>query len=545
MTNRLVAVDDADYKLPAPVLGSLALDFMPAGELVVNVDRFPSVQAALDAAPAGSHVYFPPSMSPVAVPAGGFALRSNELTIDAMGVEFQVSNWGTPAFLALRSNGGADGHTFRIGMVKYVGTRGNHTGTTIRGSAPYCSGCGVWSNGDRNYIEYLRTDGMPTPVFFASWDGTSASDRFGVGNRIGYLEATRYNFALLFVKQRAWDWGNAYCHDDLDDSGGANPTHAIYGSAASGARSEGGTIGNWRVENNMGGAPFQIKYTDGVTAGTLSGNGSAGILSLQSCHDFSASAIVGQNVKAAVTGSRLVELVGTDSCKRPNIGRIVIDKAASVNTESVILVLDESGTIGPITITSQGAANVGAEVAARGVGAFSIGPILTIAKGVANRPVRLGNGTEAGKAVGWSIPNVRSVGGGTTFDPIPVEEYAECHSNSWGDGNSFISGAAPTKGIFRRNMAWKASAPAIGSPKGWVQYLNGALSGSTWATTVAVTAGSWVKLADGRVIRYSTAGTTGASEPNPTTLGATGVDGTASWEYMSATSGAVQTEGNL
>lgn len=516
-----------------------------ANELAINVTRFPSVQSAIDSAPAGATLFFPSTMSPVAVPAGGFALKSNNLTIDARGVEFQVSNWGTPAFLALRSNGGGDGHTFRIGMVRYTGVRGNHTGAPIRGSAPYCSGCGVWTNGDRNFIEYLRTDGMPTPIFFASWNGSTVNDRVGVGNRIGYLEATRYNFALLFVRQRGFDFGNAYCYNDLDDSGGANPTHAIYGSASDGFRSEGGFIGDWLVEDNLSGAPFQFKYTDGVIAGTLTGNKSAGIASIQNCNDFSATALVGAGVKSSITGSRLVEFVGVDSCRRVDVGRINIDKAAGVNSESIVAIIEESATIGSINVISRGTSSAGAELAVRGVGSFSIASVLILALATAMRPVLFGNGAEDGKAVGWSLPNVRSVGDSALFDAIPVQEFAQSHSNMWGDGSGFLSGSTPVKGTYRRGMRWSASAPAVGAPRGWVQTVNGTLSGSTWASTTAVAAGSFVKLADGRVLRYQTGGTTGGSEPNPSTVGATGPDGSAAWTLMSLTSGTVVSEGNL
>lgn len=513
--------------------------------VVVDLSTYSTVQAGIDVAPAGSTLYFPSSMGQIAVPPGGFQLKKNNHIIEAMGVEFQVSTWGTPAFLALRANGGADGHTFRIGMVRYVGVRGNHTGTAIRGSSPYCSGCGVWSNGDRNFIEYLRTDGMPTPIFFSSWDGTSTNDRMGTGNRIGYLEAARYNFALLFVAQDAYDWGDAYCHDDLDDSGGANPTHAIYGSATATFRCRGGVIGKWKVENNMGGAPFQIKFTDGFVADTLTGNGSAGIISVQNSHDFSASAILGTNVKTAVTGSRMVEFVGTEFCKRPTVGRISVDKATGVDTESILLICDENGYFGAISITSRNATNAGAELAMRGVGNFSIPTVVINARGVASRPVRFGNGVESGKAVGWYLPNIRSTGGGVTFDPIPVEEFAQCHSNAWGIGAGYLIGSVPNKGIFRRNMSWRNSAPAVGTPRGWTQIANGGLSSATWAANTSVAAGVWGRLADGRVIRYSVAGTTGSTEPNPTTLGETGTDGTASWEYMATTSGAVTSDGNL
>lgn len=548
MVDRLVAVNDSDYRLPDPVLAALAVDYMPADEIVINVARASSIQAAIDTAPAGSRLYFPPSMSPVSVPSGGFVLKSNELTIDAMGVEFRVSNWGTPAFLALRANGGADGHTFRIGMVKYVGTRGNHTGTAIRGSAPYNSGCGVWSNGDRNYIQYLRTDGMPTPIFFASWDGSTAFDRMGVGNRVGYLEAYRYNFALLYVKQDAFDWGNAYCHSDLDDSSGTNPTHAIYCSADTGARAASGIIGNWYTVDNIKGAAYQIKYSDNVTFGNLVAERCGGLASFQNVDGVKGNILSGAQLSVAPTGARQVEFVGANFCERVNVGEINIESVAGVDSLGLSLFVNESLSIGNVSITSEHSGGINAasaEVELRGVGSNNIGQITIVAKGGVVKPVRMGNGTDAGRAAGWSIPKIRSLGNGAANDAIPVEELTHSHSNAWGDGGNFLSGAAPAKGIYRRGMRWAASAPASTQPKGWVQTSNGALSAATWVATTAVTAGVWWKLADGRVLRYLTAGTTGAAEPNPSTIGTTGSDGTATWEYMSATSGAVVSEGNL
>lgn len=548
MVDRLVAVDDADYRLPEPVRMALVPDFTQADELVINVTRFPSVQAAIDAAPTGATLYFPPAMSPVAVPAGGFALKSNNLTIDAMGVEFQVSNWGTPAFLALRSNGGADGHRYRIGMVKYVGVRGTHLGAAIRGSAPYNSGCGVWSNGDRNYVEYLRTDGMPTPIFFSSWDGTSTYDRTGVGNRIGYLEATRYNFALLYVKQDAFDWGDAYCHEDLDDSSGTNPTHAIYGSGDAGARALSGVIGKWYTVDNIKGAAYQIKYSDNVTFGNLIAERCGGLASFQNVDGIKGNILSGTKLSAAPTGARQVEFVGADFCRRVSVAEIAIDSVAGVDSLGLSLFAHDMVSIGNVSITNQhsgGINSASAEIELRGSGNNNIAQINIAARGGIVKPVRLGNGTDPGKASGWTLPQIRSVGNGASNDAIPVEELTHSHSNAWGYGGNMMAGSAPSRGIYRRNMRWANSAPSVGQPNGWVQTANGALSAATWAASTAVTAGAWWKLADGRVIRYLTAGTTGSTEPNPSTVGESGADGTASWQYMSATSGTVSALGNL
>lgn len=521
--------------------------FTRADEIVINVDRFTSVQAAIDAAPDGSVLFFPPSMSPVAVPAGGFALKANNLTIDAMGVEFEVSNWGTPAFLALRANGGADGHTFRIGMVRYVGTRGDHTGATIRGSAPYCSGCAVWSNGDRNFVEYVRTDGMPTPIFFSSWDGTGQTDRVGVGNRIGYAEFTRYNFGLLYVKQTGFDWGNAYVHDDLDDSGGVNPTHAIYCSAASGHRAGQGTIGRWQTVRNVSGHPYIFKFQDNLTFDSLTASDSAGLISFLSTKVVAGGQLIGSDLRSSGS-DRAVSFSGVERCEDISVGRIEVRLKAGVQSWALGLWVDGLCEIGSVNIETNHAAGLSVavpEVTIRGVGSGRIGSLLVNAKGVHSRPVELGDGTLAGQAAGWTLGAVRAPGSDATMSAIPVAEYALSYSNSWSDGNAPLASAMPAKGVFRRNMKWANAAPTVGAARGWTQTVNGALSGATWAASTAVAIGAWVKLANNRVIRYTVAGTTGATEPNPSTIGQTGSDGTATWEYMSTTSGVVVSEGNL
>ncbi|MEA3550239.1 hypothetical protein [Pseudarthrobacter sp. C1] len=543
-----VATLGSDSKIPKAQIPDLSSAFVSVNEITINAARYPSPQAALDAAPAGSRVYFPSTMSPVTIPAGGLILKSNGLTIDAMSCEFHVATWGTPAFLALRSNNGADDHTFRIGLVKYVGTRGTHlTGGVVRGSAAYCSGSGVWSNGDRNYVEYLRTEGMPTPIFFASWDGIGMNDRTGVGNRIGYLHANGYDFGLLYVKQEAFDWGNAYCHDDIDDSGGANQTHAIYCSASAGQRSGRGQMGRWLTERNYGGHAYLFKFADGITFGTLISDDCAGVLSAQNVSDFVGDIVSGTRVRG-LAADRSVLFSGTERCKRVNVGRIDVKKAAGDNTPAIGLWVDETCEVGSIITESEHVGSVNPavpEVLVRGIGAGSIRSVLVKAKGVPARPVDLGDGTLAGQAAGWNIPSVRSLGTDAAFNAIPVGEVPLSHSNAWGDGSNWLSAAAPAKGIFRRGMRWAAAAPSVGAARGWTQTANGALSGGAWMASSTARLGSWVRLADGRVIRYITDGTTGATEPGPTTVGQTGADGTAMYEYMATTSGAVASDGNL
>lgn len=529
-------VDDAKDALTAEI-----------ERIVIDVSKFPTVQEALDAGRHGATYLFPSTMGIVDVPENGFVLKFNNLTIEATGVEFHVHHWGTPAFEADIAKGGANGITYRLGKVKYVGVRGDHTGPLTRGSAPYTSGCGVWTNGDYNYVEQLETDGMPTPIFFSSWNGTSMTDRMGYGNRIGYLHATRYNFGLLYVKQTAFDWGNAYLHDDLDDSGGANPTHAIYCSAAAGQRAGVGQIGRWITERNYKGHAYLFKYSDKLTFGALNSDDCAGIASFQNVDDLIGQTLQGSRVRG-ITADRSVVFAGADHCKRVNIRTIDIAKSTGDQTLALGLWVDERCDIGSISIETDHSIGMNValpEVTIRGKGVGTIGTLDIRAKTVHNRPVELGDGTVAGAAIGWFIRQVRSAGSDITMTAIPVSEYALSHSNAWGDGSNWMQGAAPIKGNFRRGMRWSNSAPASGVPRGWLQTVNGGLYGSSWVANTAVALGAWVKLSNNKVIRYLTAGTTGSTEPNPSTVGETGTDGGATFEYMSVTAGTALSEGNL
>jgi hypothetical protein len=433
------------------------------GDLVYRVNDYATPQACLDAAPAGATVLF---QGTYAVPAGGFILKASGLTIEAMGATFNVSNWGTPVFLGLRSNSAGDDHTFRIGLVQYTGTRGDHTGT-LRGSALYCSGNAVQVNGDRNYVERVRTIGMPVPVFFSSWDGTSSTDRTGTGNRIGYLEASGYDFGLLYVKQTGFDWGNAYCHDDTDDSSGTNPTHAIYCSGSNGNRAGIGKVGQWAVKNHTHGHPFIFKYQDQLTCGELTADSSYGVLNVLDSDDFSAGRVVATNSIATAGQGAVTFGFTTAAPQRPTIGQILVTQSAGVNERAVSLWADDAD-INLVKVVSNRTttdANNG-ELVVRG-NRNNVAKLRTRAIGTGTQLAAL-LGANTDGAIDCCIADVEAFG--SANDALPVATFAASLGARWArrSEDSVHGGAAPTTGTWKRGAFVRNYAPNAGATYGWV-----------------------------------------------------------------------------
>lgn len=324
MALQIVTVDDVTKLLPASVVTAnkgAGSDKFAAG-FQVNVADYPTPHLAMAAVAAGGRVYFP---------AGTYALGGTPLTaavdnvhIDALGATFTLSTWGKPAFDLLD----VDGWTLDIGLVQYIGTRDYGAGS-FRGQNVYTQGSGVYTNGDRHHIRRLRTIGMPTPINLSSWDGVSFSGRIGVGNRIGKLECEGYDFGVLWVAQRDLVIEDLYAHDDIDDSSGANPTHAYYASGLSTARSTGVTIKRARCENNVGGHAFQLKYADQVTLSAHFADGCAGLVNIQDCDDLTWNGMEGVNL-TSLSGGRTVSLGYTVAdCRRPKLSNTSVAHAAN------------------------------------------------------------------------------------------------------------------------------------------------------------------------------------------------------------------------
>lgn len=322
-----------------------------------------SIQSVLNGVASGTRVFFMPGAYPLA---GPLTIAVDNTHIDARTATFVQTTWGQPAFDAI----GRNGCLYDIGLVQFSGTRGGQ-GSSYRGSSQYCSGAGVWINGDNNFVRYLKTSYMPVGVFLSSYAGTSTYDHVGVGNRIGILESDHANWGLLYVGQQDLIVDDIYAHDDLDDSAGGNPTHVVYCSATTSFRSTGGEIRSARGKNIATGQPVQIKFHDNLRIGYINGTNCVGLLNVIDSHDlqvggYSSLGTLANGGQGAVTFQRSV----TNS-QRPRLGKGYIQMAANVD-ERVFSIIADYGDFTDVLIDSNHSSSVNpastGEILVRGTG---------------------------------------------------------------------------------------------------------------------------------------------------------------------------------
>lgn len=302
--------------------------------LAINVQDYPTPQDALDAAPAGSTVFFPPGTYETT---SSYVVKADNTTISALGAYFIMHTWATPLFDAIDRSG----CIFDIGTAEFVGVRGG-VGSSFRGSSGYISGCAVWLNGDRNYVRKLRTINMAVGVFLSSWDGTSTYDRIGLRNRIGDVECSGYNFGVLWTAQDALVIDSIYGHDDLDDSSGTNPTHVYYASGIDTFRSTGVTIGSARADNHIHGQPFQLKFTDQASLTNHTAYACTGLINIIDCHYLSWSGMRGTGLLANSGQGAVTFGVSVTTSKSPNLVNTSIQLASGVDERAVSIIADDA-----------------------------------------------------------------------------------------------------------------------------------------------------------------------------------------------------------
>jgi hypothetical protein len=118
-------------------------------------------------------------------------------------------------------------------------------------------------------------------------------------------------------------------------------------------------------------------------------------------------------------------------------------------------------------------------------------------------------------------------------------------TGSKGLTSQYVINALPTADVFRVGDELSNGSPAVGSPKGWICTTAGGAHGGTWAATTAYALGDWRRNAAGRVYEVTTAGTSGATGPVGTVVGATETDGTVVWTCRALTPAAFTSTGNL
>jgi hypothetical protein len=309
----------------------------------IDVAAYPSAVAAVAAAGDGDTVHFPPGVyvNPAGIGNGITVLADNVVLDFSPGVEIQVPTWGQCGIDAFDRSGVVVRGTPTI---RYTGTRGTHASiASHRGSAGYVNTAGFYSNRDRCVVESMRTIGMVCGVFFSSFDGTSSVDRMGVGNVIGRLECEDYNFGVLWVGQDGMRIDDLYCHDDLDDSSGANPTHAYYSSATTSFRARNITIAKAICENNVSGQAFQLKFCDSTKLGPHTATGCRGLLNVIDCVDLDAPSLTGV-ASLPSTGSPhgAITCQGSDSLRLKIKATVVQDTVTGVDQRAIMAIADDS-----------------------------------------------------------------------------------------------------------------------------------------------------------------------------------------------------------
>lgn len=334
-------------KLPDDVRTTNAARPVGKGETVIRVNDYPTVQDALNAAPAGARVLFQGVYDASVAP---FVVQQDRTWIDALGASFTTATWGRPIFDAV----GRDGCTFDLGVCEFTGARGG-VGTSYRGSSAYVSGCAVWLNGDGNHVRNCHAINLPGgAVFFSSWATTGTYDRKGVGNKVGVagtVEVEGYDFGVLWSWQDDLMIANLTGHDDIDDSVGVNPTHVYYGSSDATYRSTGVQIHNVRAVRHLYGQPFQIKFSDQAVLDAHTADDSRGLINVLSCDDLQVGLLLGTRCRANDGQGAVTMTTGS----RPRLDSVSVQLAAGVNERAISIWMDDA-EIGRLVVeTAHGA----------------------------------------------------------------------------------------------------------------------------------------------------------------------------------------------
>lgn len=292
------------------------------------------IQAVCTSAFSGSKVRFMPGT--YALSGTGLSFGHDDVTIDASGATITQSTWGVPAFDLI----GRNHMTLDVHSARFVGTRGGQ-GTFTRGQAGYTIGAAVYITGDHNWVRTLTSVNFAVGVNLSGWNGSTAWGHQGIGNRIGKMEVSGMDWGVLWARQSGLVIDDIYGHDDIDDSGGVNPTHVLYGSARTGSRDQAVTIKKVRAANILSGQPVQVKYSDDLTLRNLFVTNSRGVLNLIDCNSLDIDGVIGTQILAnGGQGAWTIQSTNTFS-QRPRVANVSIQLAANVDEPAMMSITDD------------------------------------------------------------------------------------------------------------------------------------------------------------------------------------------------------------
>lgn len=597
MVDRLVAVDDANYRLPEPVLGALAGDlgasgtvvgdavetrfsvFNPAGliDTAGTVDSSAAFQAFLDSVPEGVTVTTPPG---ALIKLSSLITLTKPVHIDGNGATFHTT--GTNGMFAIPE--AASGSSFRNMHLQGV----SPTTYAAANKAFNVTGApGAWVADLR--FEDVSVDGFGYGGFFGSHTRDTVTRNCKVTNCVyvgfqflspnnvvhhnpyvdtlhgiaanGYMQSypiawTRDQTKASIVDypnaQDCTTWGGTIQNagwEGVDTHGGRNIRtigtniyDCMIGIAYVPCPNESG-VDMWGPQDcaalycNIDSRATDASHAVGIK---LIGAGNTGNRT-----EAATGVIVGNKIKGHGRGTTTtggtgdpstvggaIQLYQTDSV------RIDLNEIDEPNPFGIALWYDNTNCqIGTNTVTDPWSDTFAAPaaIAIRSTGnSVSIGATKLI-RGSKSAV----NVAKVGLYVSNNTKNTAELVGGTNFD-VADTPFS-------GGGTGLITAVtlgvrqgagtgAPNVGVWRRGSQWwNTNAAASGSP-GWVNTVTGGSSSATWAASTAYAAGTWARLSTGQVAECVVAGTSSATEPTLTTIGAATTDGTVTWEYRAATS---------
>lgn len=331
------------------------------GGIALYSSDFPSAVAAVAAAKAGQTVVITPGLhiNPPGLGNGITVLNDNVTVIVTPGAEILVQTWGQPGIDCIGRNG------VKItggGIVRYVGVRGDHTGT-VRGGAAYTACAAVYINGDRCTVDDLRSIDMPTGVYLSSWDGASIYGHVGVKNKVVNFETQGMDFGILYTRQESFTFDHIYGHDDIDDSSGINPTHIIYGSPTQVYRASGLTVSNLIADRILFGQPYQFKYTDTVTASNFIARNSRGLANIQGCSDFRLDVAISTGTLPTLTAPNGAITIQDMTTTRNSLSNITIVAGSAGVDQRLFLLAGSDCSIENLQIVSKRLTGSGSGIA--------------------------------------------------------------------------------------------------------------------------------------------------------------------------------------
>lgn len=331
MTNRLVAVDDADYRLPDPVRAALTSDIRSAAGIIQGLidddltDNRATIQAALDM---GGRWTIPAT--------SGRYLVNGPLELDVPGTS--LSMWGAPirqgvdsqsVFNVTASDVTLDGID-AIGDLGPLDITGMNVSWEMSIIASRWTVVNAYTGAHRLSVPWIRGRGFDSVVRVTSWDRAAGSNGSKVKDvSIGTLLCENVEFGLVVQGSERFSYSEVKGSYRCPVSG-PRPPHLVYFSGTGSENVDascGRAIASGFGGGSVPGQAFQFKGMQGGHVGSLLAEGCPGSLNVMDSVDFTIDFLSSLG-DTCVDPYGSIALSQTTSLSNVRIGRAVVRMAS-------------------------------------------------------------------------------------------------------------------------------------------------------------------------------------------------------------------------